>query len=141
MITAIDTNILIDVFTADPAFGEHSKAMLRTCIQEGAVIACDVVWTETATVFESTSSCLSAMDQLGIEFSALNCESSMQAAEAWRHYRQLGGKRDRIVADFLIGAHALIQCDRLLTRDRGFYRPYFKNLVILNPLPPSTLVL
>ncbi|MBN2124195.1 MAG: hypothetical protein JW821_07875 [Deltaproteobacteria bacterium] len=44
-----------------------------------------------------------------------------------------GAKRDRIVADFLIGAHALLKADRLPTRDRGFYKDYFKNLVICDP--------
>lgn len=133
MITAVDTNILIDIFTADPQFGEKSKAALRTCIQNGAIIACDLVWTETATIFESSSTYLQAMEQLGIEFSPLNCDASLHAAKVWQHYRKLGGTRDRIVADFLIGAHAIIQCDRLLTRDRGFYKPYFKDLIVFDP--------
>ncbi len=41
--------------------------------------------------------------------------------------------RDRIAADFLIGAHAILQCDRLVTRDRGFYRDYFSGLKVLDP--------
>jgi len=39
----------------------------------------------------------------------------------------------RIVADFLIGAHAALSADRLLARDRGYYRDYFKGLVVLPP--------
>jgi predicted nucleic acid-binding protein len=39
----------------------------------------------------------------------------------------------RVVADFLIGAHALVTCDRLLARDRGYYRDYFAGLRIIEP--------
>ena len=134
MITAIDTNILIDIFGADKIFGEKSAKALRQCMQEGSVCACDIVWTETATVFPNQSSFHSAIETLGIEFSAMQEDAAISAATAWQHYRNAGGKRDRVVADFLIGAHAITQCDRLLTRDRGFYRKYFSALTILDPV-------
>jgi hypothetical protein len=133
VITAVDTNVLLDVFGADPRFGGRSAAALRQCLAQGAVVACEAVWAETATSFETMREFTQAMRVLDVAYSALEEDAALRAAEAWRRYRTGGSKRDRVVADFLIGAHAMTQADRLLTRDRGFYRGYFKGLAILDP--------
>lgn len=133
MITAVDTNILLDIFGADREFGRPSADAFRKCLSEGAVVACEAVWTETATAFPAEREFLKAMQTLAVGYSPLEQEAALKAAGAWRHYRASGGKRDRVVADFLIAAHAAVQCDRLLTRDRGFYRSYFKGLALLDP--------
>lgn len=133
MISVVDTNILLDVFGADPQHGQQSSLLLRRCLKEGAVHACEVVWVETGTAFPTQQACKTAMETLTVEFSSITQETALLAAQVWREYRLKGGKRERVVADFLIGAHALLQGNRLLTRDRGFYRKYFKSLTILEP--------
>lgn len=133
MITAVDTNILLDVFGADPVFGRRSSFALRRCLGEGRLIACEVVWAESASFFGSPESAGEAMARLGVEFYPGNVGTALAAAVAWKEYRRRGGLRDRVAADFLIGAHAAITADRLLTRDRGFFRTYFVAVTVLDP--------
>ena len=133
MITAVDTSVLIDVFGADPRFGAHSANALRLCLNEGAVVACAAVWSETRAAFASDEAFLRAMGLLAVGFSAPTQQAATLAGVTCKKHRAAGGKRDRVIADFLIGAHAAAQCDRLLTRDRGYYKKYFNGLVVLEP--------
>ena len=133
MITAVDTNVLVDVLEPDPVHGRDSLARLKRAIREGSVVACEVVWAEVATAYgDETQQVIGSLLQAGIGFLPMNQEAALRSAECWRAYRGRGAKGGRIAADFLIGGHALVQCDRLLTRDRGFYRNYFKPLLLLS---------
>lgn len=133
MITAVDTSVLLDVFGADPTFGSRSREAVRSCLGEGSLVACDVVWAEVAGWFDAPADAREAMDRLGVGFSPLDEEASLAAGEAWGAYRKRGGRRTGMIADFIIGAHALSHADRLLTRDRDFYRTYFSRLAVLDP--------
>ena len=133
MITAVDSNALLDFFNHDPQFGTASRDALRSAAGEGRLLACDVVWAEIAGCFASISACRDTLRDLEIEFSPIQPEAAFEAGWAWKAYRARGGPKTRVAADFLIGAHALCQADRLLTRDRGFYRSYFKRLKIVDP--------
>jgi len=135
MLTAVDTNILIDVLEADPEFGEASCQALKQASSEGGLLLCDVVWAEVFTLYHDQEDALREnLSSMNMKFSPLTQQSSEMAACCWHAYRKRAGDRRRIAADFLIGAHAMMQCDRLLSRDRGFYRNYFGTLKLVDPL-------
>lgn len=133
MITAVDTSVLLDVFVNDPVFGTASAEALRQCIKEGQTVTCEVVWAELSAAFPSTHAFENAMAKIPVDFLPSKRDSAVLAGEMWRQYRKQGGTRTRVISDFLIAAHAQNQCDRLLTRDRGFYRKYFATLRLLDP--------
>ena len=134
MRTAVDTSVLLDVLGADPHFGVRSREALRAAYHGGALVACSVVWAEVRAWFPDDESCADSLRVLGIRFDPLRPEAATLAGRLWKaHCARKGTDRRRVVADFLIGAHAQVQADTLLTRDRGFYRTYFARLRVDDP--------
>jgi hypothetical protein len=133
VITAVDTSVLLDIFFDEPAFRPLSLAAVRACLAEGPILACDVVWAEVRAVFGDDEAAARALAGFPITYAAIDARAASRAGAAWGAYRRRGGPRDRVAADFLIGAHALEQADRLLTRDRGFHRLAFAGLAIVDP--------
>jgi predicted nucleic acid-binding protein len=131
--TAVDSSVLLDVFSADPTFGNASREALRRAYETGAIVACEIVWSEVRANFPQDEAFSEAMGLLGIQFDPFRREAAEHAGRLWRDYRRRGAPKKRVVPGFLIGAHALHQADALLSRDRGFYRRYFTNLSLVDP--------
>jgi predicted nucleic acid-binding protein len=92
-----------------------------------------VVLAELRPCFPRRDALQQALDLLGAEYVPVTMDAALLAGEAWMKYQKSGGKRDRLVPDFIIAAHAQTTADRLLTRDRGFYKRWYGGLKILTP--------
>ena len=94
----------------------------------GAVVICDIVYAELVPAFGSRSLLDETLQRINTVPSPISTDIAYEAGLRWQRYRQAGGPRERIITDFLIGAHALGAADKFLTRDRGFYSSYFPEL-------------
>lgn len=156
MITAVDTNILLDILIPNAQFQDTSWKALETAHAEGSLILSEVAYAELASQFEIKEEVEAFLANTGIQLVPASPETLYRASRAWNTYRRrrhngltcpacgrrqqpticraCGGAiqvRQHIISDFLIGAHASLLADRLLTRDRGFYATYFKGLKLI----------
>ncbi len=128
MITAVDTNVLIDLFLTSSPHHLHSREWLKQAYDRGEIVVCDVVYAEIVPHFDDRARLDDALSQVGVTLSPIDSHIAFEAGLRWKSYRQSGGPRERIMTDFLIGAHALRTANVFLTRDRGFFSSYFPDL-------------
>ncbi len=154
MITAVDTNVLLDILIPAAPHGDESEARLAAAIRAGTMVIAEAVYAELAAHFDGAAELDGFLDETGIRLEPSDSAALHLAGTAWRTYArqrttsfacaQCGASqalhcehcgaplqaRQHLVADFMIGAHAIVHADVLLTRDRGYYRRYFPELTL-----------
>jgi predicted nucleic acid-binding protein len=130
MITAVDSSALIAVFLGE----SDSDAWMDLLVQsrrEGALVISDIVAAELFAVVQDKGVFHQILDDLGLSIVPVSVDASCEAGRIFGEYRKQGGPRKYLIPDFLIGAHALVDCDRLIAADRGYLRRYFTGLDVL----------
>lgn len=155
MIAAVDTNILLDILIPDEKHFSDSKRLLDEYVEKGQLIICEIVYSELASQFLLEKELKSFLSDTGIRLIHSSEKALYMAGERWKEFTKNKkpvlqcprcGKetsvicpkchtniiyRQRVISDFIIGAHALQHAELLLSRDRGFYRTYFKDLKVV----------
>lgn len=131
MITAIDTSVLISI-DQEEAGAARWMDLLQESRRQGALVICDVVAAEFYASVLNESEGLEILRMLGIEKTAMSHPAYFHAGQIFRKYRDQGGPREHLIPDFLVAAHGLVECDRLLSPDRGYLRRYFPDLTVVH---------
>lgn len=138
---AVDSSVLIDLL-GDDARAEAAEDSVRQALIRGPVVVCDVVVAEVVSGLGYGAELLDTLEDAGIGFSPVEARAAVRAGEMQRRWKErrkadglptAGTAGTRAVPDFLIGAHALLQCTALITRDASFFRDYFKGLKVIVP--------
>ena len=134
----VDSCVLLDVITADPHWQQWSTEQLQLCLQAGPVAINPLIYGEVAFAFEQIEVVDAVLPRHLYAYWPIPREAAFLAARAHADYRVRGGKREAILPDFLIGAHAVIARCPLLSRDARRYRQAFPGLRLITPESPPT---
>lgn len=155
MITAVDTNALLALLY-DDEHADASERLLRRVYREGRIVLTPIVYAELAADghFETTSELEQFLEDLSIQLVEPSPDALFRAGERFQEYvdRRPDGlqcpscgaertvecetcsedltRRQYIAADFVIGAHASIDGDALVTFDTAFYESYFPSVTV-----------
>jgi predicted nucleic acid-binding protein len=130
--TLVDSNVLLDLFTADPRWCEWSEAQLADALDRAETLINPIVYAEISIGFERIEELERALPG-ELKREALPWEAAFLAGKCVLEYRRRGGQKRSPLPDFYIGAHAAVTGRALLTRDPRRYRSLFPRLELISP--------
>ena len=128
---AVDAPVLVELLANGPR-ADAVEASLRQALGSGRVVVCDAALAAVCASLRNGAEALGALEEMGVHYNAIESKSALRAGEMQRRQRQRGGDTRPLVY-FLVGAHALLQCDALITYDITFHRDFFKGLKLIAP--------
>lgn len=128
-----DTNVLIDVVENDPDWADWSQRQLEAAAALDELAINAVVYTELSVGYRRIRDLDAMLAAAGIVLMQIPRPALFLAGKAFQRYRRAGGAKTGVLADFFIGAHAVIEDAALITRDAARYRTYFPGIVLIAP--------
>ena len=137
MTTALDTNVIIALWDGSAQISSAAQAGLEAAFRRGALVIAAPVFTEIMAAPQRTEEFINLfLEDTGImvdwDLDEGIWRSAGRAFQGYveRRRRQRDAGSRRILADFLIGAHAFVRGYALLTLDERLYRTAFPRLTI-----------
>jgi predicted nucleic acid-binding protein len=129
----VDSSVILDIVTEDPAWAQWSADALAQARDNGVLVINPIVYAEVSTGFDRIEDLDDAVPADDFQREALPYEAGFVAAKAFLAYRRRGGQKRSPLPDFYIGAHAAVRRYRLLTRDVARYLSYFPTVTLVAP--------
>jgi predicted nucleic acid-binding protein len=140
MTTAIDTNVIVALWDADDSLHRVARTALDKVFNEGTLVISGAAYAELLAAPGRTEAFIDGFcEETGIRVEWELGERVWRAAGtafqgyAARRRKQKGEESRRILADFVIGAHASVNGYKLLTLDGRTYQASFPRLGIVEP--------
>jgi len=129
----VDTNVLVDVLEDDPEWADWSIGQLRAQSKIHRLAINPIIYSELSLTFSTVEALDRTIDDLGLTMIEIPRPALFLAGKAFVRYRRQGGKKENVLADFFIGAHAAVSRYPLLTRDTRRYSTYFSGVNLIAP--------
>ena len=131
--TFVDTNVLLDLVTDDPAHADWSLAQLEAAALRGPLVINAVVYAELSVRYARIEDANAFVSRASLRRQPIPEAALFLAGKAFAAYRRAGGRRTGVLPDFFIGAHAAVLGTDLLTRDRARFQAYFPKVKLIGP--------
>ncbi|WP_425361597.1 type II toxin-antitoxin system VapC family toxin [Candidatus Tisiphia endosymbiont of Ceraclea dissimilis] len=129
----VDSNVLLDIITCDANWYNWSSNQLLKLSQFHELAINDYIYTEVSMGFERIEE-LEAVIDGNLKIIPIPREALFLAGKVFLQYkRENSGKKNSVLPDFFIGAHASVLNISILTRDTARYKTYFPKLNIIHP--------
>ena len=128
-----DTNVLLDIATADPTWLAWSEGQFRAAAAQGPILINPIIYAELSPAFPTRSDLDQWVDSAVFRRLPLPYAAGWLAGQAFVKYLRAGGTKTSALPDFYIGAHAEAEGLTLATRDAARYRTYFPGVALITP--------
>jgi predicted nucleic acid-binding protein len=129
----VDTNVLVDVLEDESQWAAWSVGQLWAQAQVHTLVINPVIYAEMSLTFSHPEALDAWIDRAGLKLLEIPRPALFLAGKAFATYRQKGGERSNVLADFFIGAHAAVLGCPVMTRDAKRYRSYFPSVRLITP--------
>jgi hypothetical protein len=132
-VTLVDSNVVIDILSADPSWSTWSLEQLLRRSTEGPLVINEVIYSEISMRFDTQPELDAIIARMKVDLERTPKAALFLAGKAFMRYRAAGGTRTGVLPDFFIGAHAEVAKLAILTRDTRRYAAYFPDVHLISP--------